>query len=713
MNPTHYPKLDELFDAAIDMTPGEQAAYLDEICSGNPALRQQAEQLLDADRESGGCGDAQTIGLGAGLPTVTGRDIGMMAGGYRINERLDEGGMGIVYLANHEHLNKKAVVKVLKEELASSPESVKRFQYEAQLAAKIRHPGIVDVVDVGTLANGRLYILMEFLDGESLKERLIRVGMLPASEAVSHIQQAARALAAAHDEGIVHRDLKPGNIFLVPDPEVEGGERVKLLDFGIAKLIEKPGDRATQSGMLVGTLPYMSPEQCLAATVDQRSDLYTLGVVFFEMLCGRWPFIKQTYGEYIIAHVHESPPSVQYFNPDVATEISELVSCLLQKHAADRHQSAHQLVDALEAIRTNPELTQRRRSVPPIPVETPQPPRPGWSTGLATVTVSPGPAAAPTPLGPAAAPRRRRWLLAGSATGTIAVVTLMWLLFASTDPGPEAPLSPHSDTIAAIRLVGAEAAVPTLYEALKSGLPMTIQAARALRDMRLPEAAPRVRAMLDRYGNRSRVELAACLLALGEDDAANILERALDDEAGLAVIAAVALAEAGRADKAKPVLSRTFTALPRGGERWRQAARGLRALGDVDAQTLLRKELARLEPERAVPAAEILALENDRVAIAYLQRTVANPPSIDLQGEAALVLARVGQRNALVFVPVGLDSERARSRQLAIAVAARLARRGGDQYAERIAALARDDDALAVRVTARVALLQFSSTVRF
>ena len=220
--------------------------------------------------------------------------IGQTLGNYQITSVIGEGGMGTVYLGEHRTLRRKAAVKVLKRQFAADANMVKRFVEEARAASAVAHPNIVDIHDVGTLVDGLPFMLMEYLAGESLGRRLARVGRLSPSEARSIVIQASSALEAVHDRGVVHRDLKPDNLFLVPDSLVPGGERVKVLDFGVAKLRGdlSGGGVQTRSGTLLGTPHYMSPEQCrgLNDLIDSRTDIYALGVILYEMLCGETPF---------------------------------------------------------------------------------------------------------------------------------------------------------------------------------------------------------------------------------------------------------------------------------------------------------------------------------------------------------------------------------------------------------------------------------------
>jgi len=273
---------------------------------------------------------------------------GTHIGSYIIEEKIGEGGMGVVYRARHTRMNRSVVIKMLHPKYAADPVIAKRFKNEANAAASIGHPGIVQVFDIDS-HDGALYIVMELLAGESLQQRIIRVGQMPVSQAVTLVRLAASALAAAHAEGIIHRDLKPDNIFLVPDPEVVGGERVKLLDFGVAKLMGDAGASImTQSGAMMGTPLYMSPEQCRGAGgVDHRTDLYALGVMMYQMLTGRPPFMGAGVGDLIIGHMTLTPQPVRELRPDVPPDVEQIVDVLLAKAANDRFATATALAQAL------------------------------------------------------------------------------------------------------------------------------------------------------------------------------------------------------------------------------------------------------------------------------------------------------------------------------------------------------------------------------
>jgi serine/threonine protein kinase len=277
--------------------------------------------------------------------------IGQIVNNYEVTRLLGEGGMGSVYLAEHPFLGRKAAIKVLKPECASNADLIQRFLNEARAANAIHHPNIIDIIDVGILPEGVPYMMMEFLQGESLADRLHRVSRLPQSEALYIAGQIASALAAAHAVDIVHRDLKPDNVFIVPDLQNPGHDHVKVLDFGIAKLRPEfaPGSPRTSAGALLGTPAYMSPEQCMGKTseIDHRADIYALGVILFEMLCGRTPFEGQSYGEFILQHVTAMPVRPQSLNPEIPDWVDALILKALEKQSSDRIQTMNAFADML------------------------------------------------------------------------------------------------------------------------------------------------------------------------------------------------------------------------------------------------------------------------------------------------------------------------------------------------------------------------------
>jgi serine/threonine protein kinase len=273
--------------------------------------------------------------------------IGEAIGSYQVLRQLGTGAMGEVYLAEHRHLKRKAAVKLLARELVGRPDLLERFFLEARATSAIAHPGIVQIFDCEIDPTGRPYIVMEYLDGETVAALLARRGPLPPPTAARHARGMAEALAAAHDTGIVHRDLKPENAFVLSHP----ADMVKIVDFGIAKL---EGDfragqvHQTRSGALMGTPLYMSPEQCRdSANIDYRTDLYSLGCVLHEMLTGRPPFTHTALGDLIVAHMTEPARDVRELNAAIPPPLADLVGELLRKDPATRPAGMRAVADRL------------------------------------------------------------------------------------------------------------------------------------------------------------------------------------------------------------------------------------------------------------------------------------------------------------------------------------------------------------------------------
>jgi len=260
--------------------------------------------------------------------------------------------MGAVFLGEHTLIGRRAAIKVLLPELSSRRDSVDRFFNEARATTAISDPGIVQVFDFGFTGDNVAYIVMELLEGEQLDARLVRLGTLGPADALRITRQAAGSLGAAHAAGIVHRDLKPENLYMIRDPEAPGGERPKILDFGIAKLGAEVPDRVrTRTGAVLGTPVYMSPEQCHGASrVDHRADIYSLGCVLFHLLTGRPPFDVHGVGALISAHLREpaQPPSTLV--APLPPGLDELVLRCLAKPPDDRFQTMLELQQACDAI---------------------------------------------------------------------------------------------------------------------------------------------------------------------------------------------------------------------------------------------------------------------------------------------------------------------------------------------------------------------------
>jgi serine/threonine protein kinase len=281
--------------------------------------------------------------------------------------------MGAVYLAEHPGIGRRVAVKVLHKNYTRDEHLLARFLNEARAANAIRHPNIIEILDSGMLADGTPFLVMELLEGESLGSRLRQTGALQIATAVDLAYQTASALGAAHAKGIVHRDLKPDNLFVVPDQHDTKRERIKVLDFGIAKL--QQGSVAdsvkTRTGTLMGTPIYMSPEQCRGTrTVDHRSDIYSLGVIFYEMLVGQPPFVSEGFGDLVNMHLNVPPASARSKRPEIPLALDALVMKMLAKNPEDRYAEMGEVQAALKSsgshtIVSSPDLS-RTHGRPPV-----------------------------------------------------------------------------------------------------------------------------------------------------------------------------------------------------------------------------------------------------------------------------------------------------------------------------------------------------------
>jgi serine/threonine protein kinase len=271
-----------------------------------------------------------------------------LAGKYRIEQLIKTGGMGSVYRGKHVLMDKTVAIKVLRPSLAGDDAVVARFSREAKAASKISHPHAVNVTDFGEAENGVVFLVMEYLDGRTLKEVIATEGALSLDRAVEIVRQVAGALDVAHSQGVIHRDLKSENVMLVHH---NGDEWAKVLDFGIAKILQPAGVRdteITQANLVVGTPQYMSPEQCSqSGGLDARSDIYSLGIILYEMLSARVPFTGESATAIMMKQVQDPPPSILSARPDLPPAVDEVIKRALAKQPIDRFQSAGELSAAL------------------------------------------------------------------------------------------------------------------------------------------------------------------------------------------------------------------------------------------------------------------------------------------------------------------------------------------------------------------------------
>ncbi len=356
MNVDRWKQINRIFQAALEREPAEQSAFLDEACSEDKQLRSEVEALLLSDRQGcdllqGNAFEAAAGLLAEDLPELA---AGEAVGHYKVIGLIGAGGMGEVYLAEDTRLGRQVALKLMPARYTRSESRLRRLQHEARVASALNHPNILTIHDIWEI-EGQHIIATEYIEGETLRQRLKR-GKLSIEETINISIQVANALWAAHQAGIVHRDIKPENIMLRRDGYV------KVLDFGLAKLTEqderKPRVRAAHksdvsSGLVMGTVRYMSPEQAAGQQVDPRSDIFSFGVVLYEMLAGCTPFAGETSGELIAAILKKEPPPLT----GVPDEMQRLLSKALSKKREERYQTIQSLLDVLKALREDKAVT--------------------------------------------------------------------------------------------------------------------------------------------------------------------------------------------------------------------------------------------------------------------------------------------------------------------------------------------------------------------
>lgn len=366
-------------------------------------------------------------------------EVGATIGPYKIVEKLGEGGMGAVYKAVHEAIERTVAIKVLHPEFAKIAEFTGRFFNEARAVNRIDHPGVVQVGDFGELSDGTAYIVMEYLRGESLAARLEKAdGPIPLASALNIAAQVADTLAVAHEKGIIHRDLKPDNIMLVSDRTAPGGERTKLLDFGIAKLTHDANQAGvkTRTSAVMGTPHFMSPEQCKGGkNVDDKADVYSFGILLFVLISGSYPFDGDGVGDIMGKHLFEPPPSLKSAVPDTPDPLVTLVTRMLAKNKEERPRMA-EVAETLAALSRSAPV--QRKSTKELQQLSPEPPRPSQlNLPLAPPPIS------------AASRGRVALLLSAVVLASATGATVTWLLRS----GKSTPTPPDSSATKATRLV--------------------------------------------------------------------------------------------------------------------------------------------------------------------------------------------------------------------------------------------------------------------
>src|SRR3954449_6656403 len=260
---------------------------------------------------------------------------------YRLDEKIGSGGMSSVYRAFDPTLERWVAIKLMHRDISDDPDQLERFRREARTVARLNHPHVVTVIDAGE-DEGNPYIVFEYVEGETLKDRIKRCGRLPVAEAVAYAIEIARALEAAHAQRLVHRDVKPQNVL------IDGEGRAKVTDFGIARSLE--GQGLTATGRVLGTTDYVSPEQALGHQVDEQSDIYSLGVVLYEMLAGETPFSADTQVAVAMKHVKDPLPDVQRRRPEVSAALAAIMERATAKETRNRYRTVDEMVHDLEQV---------------------------------------------------------------------------------------------------------------------------------------------------------------------------------------------------------------------------------------------------------------------------------------------------------------------------------------------------------------------------
>ena len=354
-DPQRWQRVKEIFEGALGRHGAERDSFLEQACDGDAAVREEVESLLRSYEVAGSFMEAPAVAQAAGdLADEQKLTPGQRVKHYQIVNLIGEGGMGEVYLATDTILGRRVALKVLPAFVSKDPERLRRFTQEARAASRLSHPNVCVVHEVGETDDGRPFIAMEYIEGLTLRQR-IRSQAMKLGDVLDIAIQVADALTAAHESGIVHRDIKPENIVIRPEGFV------KILDFGLAKLTErhKGATHTTMStllfnsspGTVIGTAAYMSPEQARGVAVDERTDIWGLGVVLYEMASGRAPFTGETPTDVVVAIVEREQPPISQHVEGAPPELERIVKKALRKDRNERYQIVKELAIDLRSLR--------------------------------------------------------------------------------------------------------------------------------------------------------------------------------------------------------------------------------------------------------------------------------------------------------------------------------------------------------------------------
>ncbi len=368
MTPKRWLHLKEIFQSALERDPAERSAFLSQACAGDEALRNEVEALISSHDQAGDSIEAMAAEAATKMLADDRSIVGKQIGHYHVLSRIGRGGMGEVFLAQDTSLGRKVALKLLRSEFTRNEERLRRFRQEAQSASALNHPNILTIHEIGH-EDSLHFMATEFVEGETLRQHVARERMT-VGQTLDVAVQVASALAAAHKAGIIHRDIKPENTMLRTDGYV------KVLDFGLAKLTEpKALDSVaptlpkveTEPGLVMGTVSYMSPEQARGLVVDARTDIWSLGVMIYEMAAGRQPFEGETASDVMSLILQKEPLPLTHSLPEVPGELERIVRKALRKDKEERYQTIKDLLIDLRNLRKELELeTEIERSAPPM-----------------------------------------------------------------------------------------------------------------------------------------------------------------------------------------------------------------------------------------------------------------------------------------------------------------------------------------------------------